>query len=423
MPDLTLVNCILSDGTSANITMSDGLITEVGSQKLGVEFDATGLIALPGLIDLHAHFREPGGEHSESIETGSRAALSGGFTSVFVMPNTNPTTDTTQLAERIRARGANIGLVDVFAIGAVTSSLGGEELSQALLADGNDIQLFSDDGYCVANATLMREALRISAARGCVISQHSQDPTLAGEGQVNAGTAAVRLGLTEWPNVAESSIVARDVELAAETGGRLHIAHVSTAESVEIIRWAKQRGINVTAEVTPHHLLLDDSLTFEFETRYKVNPPLRGLEDREALVAGLVDGTIDAVATDHAPHARDAKEAEWQSAAFGMIGLQQALGVVQHVLNQSSKLDWALVERTMSHNPAKISGLADRGAIEIGRRADILLIDPSRLGLVGLEQNQSQSTNNPYLGMTLPRPVVHVFRSGRQLVSEGVISD
>jgi dihydroorotase len=339
------------------------------------------------------------------------------------MPNTVPVIDSLDLAMRVESRGAAVGLIDVFAIGAVSKSLAGEELSTAIMTASEKLRMFSDDGHCVSNAALMGSALRISAQSGCVISQHSQDPLLAGGGQVNAGEAAVRLGLTEWPNSAESSIVARDVELAAATGGRLHVAHVSTAETVDVIRWAKNRGVQVTAEVTPHHLLLDDSHTFGFDTRFKVNPPLRSNEDRAALVSGLLDGTIDAVATDHAPHSRDAKDAEWPAAAFGMTGLQQALGVVQRVLIEQAGAGWELIERVMSHNPARIVKLSDRGILALGKRADIVLIDPKRTKRVELADNLSRGQNSPYLGLTLPDPVVHVYRGERQLVMDGALVD
>lgn len=423
MTELTLVGLTLSDDTVANLTLRDGLISAIGAQVQGEVVDVSGLRALPGLIDLHAHFREPGGEQSEDLATGSRAAVAGGFTTVFVMPNTSPVVDNLGLAEQVRAKATALGLVDLYPVGAVTKGLAGEELSQVLASFSDRLRVFSDDGNCVSNAGLMRQALRISAQTGCIISQHAQDPILAGGGQVNAGQTAIRMGLSEWPNVAESSIVARDVELAAETGGRLHIAHISTAESVEIIRWAKTRGLNVTAEATPHHILLDESRTHGFDTRFKVNPPLRRTEDRDALVAALLDGTIDAIATDHAPHARDSKESEWQAAAFGMIGLQQALAVALSALRDERGPIWPLIERVLARNPARIVRLEDRGELAVGLRADVVLVDASRVSQVDLADNESKAQNNPYLGMTLPDPVVHVFRGGSQVVRDGVIVD
>lgn len=419
MADSTLIGVSLADGSRVNIAMNSGVISAIDTSISGTGIDGSGLLALPGFVDLHAHFREPGAEQSEDIESGSRAAAAGGFTTVFNMPNTNPALDTLEIASRVRARGEDVALVDLFPVGAVTKGLAGEELSQALMSGNRQLRMFSDDGHCVSNSALMRSALRISAQSGCVISQHAQDPILAAEGQVNAGDTAIRLGLAEWPNVAESAIIARDVELAAVTGGRLHVAHVSTAESVEVIRWAKSRGLSVTAEATPHHIMLEDDMTHQFDTRFKVNPPLRSSGDRAALIQGLLDGTIDAIATDHAPHPRDAKEAEWQSAAFGMIGLQYALAVAQQVLVNSGMADWQLIQRVMSSNPARIVSLADRGELEIGRRADIVLIDTARTQRIDASGSLSRGQNNPYLGFELPDPVVHVFRGGRQVVQDG----
>ena len=324
----------------------------------GVEvIDADGLVALPGLVDLHVHLREPGREDAETIATGSAAAAAGGFTAVFAMANTNPVTDTGEAAERVLDLGRASGLVEVVPVGAVTKGLEGAELAElGLMARSRArVRVFSDDGRCVQDARIMRRALEYIKPFDGVISQHAQDARLADSSACcHEGEVSGRLGLPGWPGIAEESIVARDVMLARHTGSRVHVAHVSTAGTVEVIRWAKAQGIDVTAEVTPHHLALTTDLLVGYDPVYKVNPPLRPAEDVEALRAGLVDGTIDAVATDHAPHARHDKEHAFADAAFGMLGLETALNVVSEVLVRPGLLDWAAVARIMSTAPARI---------------------------------------------------------------------
>ncbi len=323
--------------------------------------DADGLVALPGLVDLHTHLREPGREDAETVRTGSQAAAVGGFTAVLAMANTSPVTDTAEAAERVLDLGRAAGLVDVQPVGAVTRGLGGEELAELGLMHRSRarVSVFSDDGRCVANARVMRRALEYVKAFGGVVSQHAQDPDLAGPTSCcHEGELSGRLGLPGWPGVAEEVIVARDVMLARHTGSRVHVAHASTAGTVEVLRWAKaRRASTVTAEVTPHHLLLTTDLLAGYDPTFKVNPPLRPQEDVEALRAALADGTIDAVATDHAPHARHDKEHAFVDAAFGMLGLETALPVVAKVMVESGLLDWAGVARVMSTNPARIAGL------------------------------------------------------------------
>ena len=289
-----------------------------------------GLIALPGLVDLHTHLREPGREDAETVETGTAAAALGGFTAVHAMANTDPVADTAGVVEQIWRLGRQAGCCDVRPVGAVTTGLAGSRLAElgAMADSAARVRVFSDDGRCVSDAVLMRRALEYVKAFDGVIAQHAQEPRLTDGAQVNEGEISGRLGLTGWPAVAEEAIIARDCLLAAHVGSALHVCHVSTAGSVEIIRWAKSKGWRVTAEVTPHHLLLTDELATSYDPVYKVNPPLRTAADVAALRAGLADGTIDCVATDHAPHPMEDKETEWQVAAFGMTGLETALRVV-----------------------------------------------------------------------------------------------
>ena len=314
---------------------------------------AEGLIALPGLVDLHTHLREPGREDAETILTGSRAAALGGFTAVHAMANTDPVADTAGVVEQVWHLGKRAGLVDVFPVGAVTVGLGGQRLAElgAMADSAAGVRVFSDDGKCVSDAVLMRRALEYVKAFDGVIAQHSQEPRLTEDAQMNEGELSGRLGLRGWPAVAEEAIIARDVLLAEHVGSRLHVCHLSTAGSVEIVRWAKSRGIDVTAEVTPHHLLLTEDLAATYDPVFKVNPPLRGDADVEAVRAGLADGTIDIVGTDHAPHPTEDKECEWAAAAFGMLGLEQALAVVIETMVRPGRLDWAGVAERMSITP------------------------------------------------------------------------
>ena len=360
-----------------DLYVADGVIVDeasTGSTGGGKNtvIDAEGLVALPGLVDLHTHLREPGREDAETVLTGSRAAALGGYTAVLAMANTSPVTDTAEAAERVLDLGRAAGLVDVQPVGAVTRGLAGEELAElGLMARSRaKVRVFSDDGKCVHDPRVMRRALEYVRAFGGVVSQHSQDPDLAGPSACcHEGELSGRLGLPGWPGIAEETIVARDVMLARHTNSRVHVAHVSTAGSVEVIRWAKAQGIDVTAEVTPHHLLLTTDLLAGYDPVYKVNPPLRPDEDVAALRDALADGTIDAVATDHAPHARHDKEHAFVDAAFGMLGLETALSVVSEVMVGSGAMSWADVARVMSQNPARIAGLEGHGGSLDGRAA------------------------------------------------------
>ncbi len=405
---------------SADLLVENGVITEVGSLRPTGEvevLDADGLVALPGLVDLHVHLREPGREDAETIATGSAAAAAGGYTAVFAMANTNPVTDTAEAAERVLDLGRACGLTEVVPVGAVTKGLAGTELAElGLMARSRArVRVFSDDGHCVHDARVMRRALEYLKPFGAVVSQHAQDPLLAGpDACCHEGEVSGRLGLPGWPGVAEESIVARDVMLARHTGSRVHVAHVSTAGTVEVLRWAKAQGVDVTAEVTPHHLALTTDLLVGYDPVYKVNPPLRPTEDVEALRAALVDGTIDAVATDHAPHARQDKEHAFADASFGMLGLETALSVVSEVLVRPGLLDWAGVARVMSTNPARIGGLAHQGgSLGVGEAANLTLLDPDREVVVDAATSRSRSRNNPWHGRTFRGAVEATVHAGR----------
>jgi len=414
-----------------DVLISDSVISAIGTldpsaRTIDETIDADGLVALPGLVDLHTHLREPGREDAETIASGSAAAAIGGFTAILAMANTTPVTDTAEAAERVLDLGRLAGLVDVQPVGAVTKTLGGEELAElGLMAHSRaQVRVFSDDGRCVADAQVMRRALEYVKAFGGVVSQHAQDPMLADHNACcHEGELSGRLGLPGWPGVAEEVIVARDVMLARHTGSRVHVAHVSTAGSVEVIRWAKAQGIAVTAEVTPHHLMLTTDLVAGYDPTFKVNPPLRPSQDVEVLRAALADGTIDAVATDHAPHARHDKERTFIDAAFGVLGLETALSVVSEVMVRAGLLDWAGVAQVMSVRPARIAGLARHGRpIAVGEPANLTLVDPSATVTVDREASLSLSRNNPWHGRKLTGAVHATFLHGLPTVLKGELA-
>ena len=408
-----------------DIRVDDGVIREigVGLSAAGAEaIDADGLIALPGFVDLHTHLREPGREDAETVETGTLAAALGGFTAVHAMANTDPVADSAGVVEQVWLAGREAGHCDVHPVGAVSVGLHGEQLAElGAMADSHArVRVFSDDGKCVHDALLMRRALEYVKAFDGVVAQHAQEPRLTEGAQMNEGDLSGVLGLRGWPAVAEEAIIARDILLTEHVRSRLHVCHVSTAGSVELIRWAKSRGVDVTAEVTPHHLLLTDELAATYDPMFKVNPPLRGRDDVEAVRRGLADGTIDAVATDHAPHALEDKEAEWQTAAFGMLGLESALSVVAKAMVETGLLDWAGVADRMSSRPARIGRLAGQGRpIAVGSPANLVLIDPTAKGVVDPAALSSKSRNTPYAGRELPVRVVHTFLRGAPTVLEG----
>lgn len=411
---------------SADIVIENGVIAEIGSglSRSGARvIDAAGLVALPGLVDLHTHLREPGFEASETVLTGTRAAAAGGFTAVFAMPNTQPVADTAGVVEQELALGEAAGYATVQPIGAVTVGQKGERLAElgAMAGSRARVRVFSDDGFCVWDPLIMRRALEYVKSFDGVIAQHAQDPRLTEGAQMNEGVVSAELGLAGWPAVAEESIIARDVLLAEHVGSRLHVCHLSTAGSVDIIRWAKKRGIQVTAEVTPHHLLLTDDLVRDYDARYKVNPPLRTAEDVQAVRQGLADGTIDIVATDHAPHPAENKACEWQAAANGMVGLESALRVVHQAMVGTGQLDWSDVARVMSAAPARIGRLGGFGALEVGRPAHVTLYDPSVPGVFTEADLHGRSHNSPYLGRELPGRVQWTIHGGVVTVDGGVL--
>ena len=414
-------------GDPADVLVREGVIAEIGpglDEPGAQRLDAGGLILLPGLVDLHTHLREPGREDAETVASGTAAAALGGFTTVHAMANTEPTADTAGVVEQVWRLGREAGRCDVQPVGAVTAGLAGSRLAElgAMADSAARVRVFSDDGRCVDDPVLMRRALEYVRAFGGVIAQHAQDPRLTGGAQVNEGEMSARLGLTGWPAVAEEAIIARDCLLAAHVGSALHVCHVSTAGSVEIIRWAKSKRWQVTAEVTPHHLLLTEALASGYDPVFKVNPPLRTAEDAAALRAALADGTIDCVATDHAPHPLEDKETEWEAAAFGMTGLETALRAVQEALVEPGLLDWAGVADRMSARPAAIGRLSGHGRVAPGEPANLVLYDPAPREAVDPTAHASKSRNTPFAGRVLPGRVVATFLRGRPTVLDGKLA-
>ena len=409
----------LPDGTSSDIQIANGVITAIGKslpkQSADQVIDFKGSVVLPGLVDLHTHLREPGKEDAETVLSGSMAAAKGGFVAISAMANTSPVADTAGVVEQVYALGQSAGFVDVFPIGAVTQGLNGQTLSEiGAMADSNArVRVFSDDGNCVHDPLVMRRALEYVKKFNGVIAQHAQEPALTIGSQMNEGINSSRLGLKGWPAVAEEAIIARDVLLADHVQSRLHICHLTTAGGVDIIRWAKARGINVTAEVTPHHLLLTDDYADSYDPIFKVNPPLRTQRDVEALREGLADGTIDIVATDHAPHPAEAKECEWQEAAFGMLGLESALSIVNQTMVQTGLLNWEGVADRMSRAPSRIAGYENHGGkIEVGAPAHLTVINPTQTYRVDRDLVASRSRNTPFHGMELAGVIQGTFFRG-----------
>ena len=407
----------LADGNNRDIYIADGKIMgfENPSDSSAEIINASGKVVLPGLVDLHTHLREPGKEDSETVFSASRAGVKGGFTALSAMPNTSPVADTAGVVEQVFRLGIEAGLCDVFPIGAVTKNLEGRELAEigAMADSAASVRIFSDDGHCVSNPAVMRRALEYVKKFNGVIAQHAQDPDMTVNAQMNEGIISSVLGLKGWPAVAEEAIIARDVLLAEHVQSRLHICHVTTAGGVEIIRWAKARGINVTAEVTPHHLLLTDELATSYDPVYKVNPPLRTAKDVHALREALAEGVIDIVATDHAPHPAENKECEWQEAAFGMLGLETALSIVALTMVETKMLDWDGVAERFSRTPARIGGyLHQGGSLNVGEMANLTVIDPGASWKVDRDLVASRSRNTPFHGMELPGVITETFFNG-----------
>jgi len=416
--DLLIHGADLVGRGRSDLLIRDGRFLDPSDADRDTEqLDADGLIALPGLVDLHTHLREPGREDAETVESGTLAAARGGFTAVLAMANTDPVTDTAEAAQHLAALGARDGHAQVVPVGAVSKGLDGVELAElGLMARSSaGVRVFSDDGHCVSDARLMRRALEYVRAFDGVVAQHAQDPQLAGTAACcHEGEISGKLGLTGWPAAAEAGMVARDVQIAELTRSRLHVCHVSCAETVDVIRWAKARDINVTAEVTPHHLMLTTSEVLGYDPTYKVNPPLRPNEHVEAVREALADGTIDAVASDHAPHARHDKEHAFAEAAFGMLGLETALAVVIDTMINSSLLSWPELAKRMSITPGQIARLSNQGRpLATGEPANVVLIDPAARTIVDRNATASLSRNNPWHGRELPDPVVATIWAGR----------
>ncbi len=407
----------------ADIAIKDGRIVDPELLTAGDPPEiiaADGLVALPGLVDMHTHLREPGKEDAETVLTGSRSAAAGGFTCVHAMANTAPVADTAGVVEQVHRLGREAGFTEVVPVGAVTIGLEGRQLAElgAMARSAARVRVFSDDGICVSDPLLMRRALEYVKTFDGVIAQHAQEPRLTEGAQMNEGVVSAELGLPGWPAVAEESIIARDVLLAEHVGSRLHICHVSTAGSVDIIRWAKSRGVRVTAEVTPHHLMLTDELVRSFDPVYKVNPPLRTDADVQALREALADGTIDVVGTDHAPHTAEHKCSEWTAAAMGMVGMETALPIVVEAMNDYD-FSFGDLARVMSEAPARITGASGHGSLEVGASANLVLIDPDAPHRIVPSEHATKGRNNPFAGLEVSTRITDTFFYGHRVLAEG----
>ena len=413
-------------GDPVDVLIADGQIARIeagiGSEAADTEIDATGQILLPGFVDLHTHLREPGREYAEDIETGSAAAALGGYTAVFAMANTDPVADSPVVTDHVWHRGRQVGLVDVHPVGAVTVGLEGKQLTEmGLMAAGaGQVRMFSDDGICVHDPLIMRRALEYAGGLGVLIAQHAEEPRLTVGAIAHEGPHAAKLGLAGWPRSAEESIVARDAILARDAGARVHICHASTAGTVELLKWAKAQGISITAEVTPHHLLLDDGVLASYDGRNRVNPPLREASDVQALRQALADGVIDCVATDHAPHAEQEKCCEFANARPGMLGLETALSVIVETMVRPGLLSWRDVARVMSEAPAAIVGLPDQGRpLAVGEPANLTVVDPDATWTVTGSSLASRSDNTPFESMELPAKVTLTLLRGKITARDG----
>jgi dihydroorotase len=402
--------------TVMDIRVSGGIVREI-AKKIEVEgkehiIDARGKVVSPGLIDMHCHLREPGREDEETIETGTRAAAAGGFTAVAAMPNTQPVTDNQAAVGFILKQASNAGYARVYPVGAVTIGLEGEQMTEIGDLVNEGAVAVTDDGRPIKDSLVMRRVLEYTRVFNIPVIDHCEDLELSGDGVINEGIVSTRLGLPGTPRIAEDIMTMRDIEIAAFTKGKLHIAHVSTARSVEFIRRAKEEGVKISAEVTPHHLILTEESVLGYDTSAKVNPPLRLEEDVQALQTALIDGTVDCIATDHAPHHYDEKEKEFSYAPFGMIGLDTALGLIITELVHKGILDWSQLVQRMSLKPAQILNITG-GTIDVGSPADITIIDPDMEWEVIADDFFSKSKNSPFVGWKLKGRAVLTMVNGK----------
>jgi dihydroorotase len=418
-----VVDPALDRDERADVLVEDSMIGEVGKNLEAGRaevIDCDGLVVAPGLVDLHTHLREPGREDAETVESGSRAAAVGGYTAVCAMPNTDPVADHLAIVLEVAARGEKAGLCEVVPAGAITSRLEGESLVEMGELSDARVRLFTDDHNCVQSARVMRLALEYARTFDGAVSQHAQEASLSEEWQMHEGHYSALLGLRGAPAEAESVVVARDLALARLTGGRLHVTHVSAEQTLDLIRDAKARGVQVTADVTPHHLTFSDEDLQTYDTNLKVNPPLRSAEDREALRRGLAEGVLDAVATDHAPHAVEDKEVEFDQARPGTTGLETALAVVLTELVETGILGLPAAVARLSTTPTWILRLAGHGGpIEQGREANLVAFDPSAEWTVGQRPFASKGRNSAFLGRRLRGRVVHTLFRGEPVVRDG----
>lgn len=404
------------------IDVTSGTIAEVSDTPFtdaDEVIDGEGNVLLPGLVDMHVHLREPGREDTETIATGSDAAAKGGFTAVFTMANTNPVIDQPFLAEAVWSKGQEYGKCDVYPVGSITQGLEGAQLTEIGLMARSGVRMFSDDGKCVNDPQLMRRAIEYAKAHDVVLAQHAEDHRLTGSASAHEGEQAARLGLRGWPRVAEESIVARDAIMTRDYGGRYHLCHASTEGTVELLRFAKSQGIEVTAEVTPHHLMLTDDKLATYDGLFRVNPPLREARDAEALKQALLDGTVDVVATDHAPHGSEDKCVEFEHAKPGMLGLETSLAVVHRIFVETGLADWRFVAKVMSERPAEILRLEDQGRpIAAGEPANLVLVDPDSSWTARGEEMASKASNTPYEGIEFTARVVGTWLRGKTTYTE-----